>query len=288
MNIFTKILELLFPAKPVGPQNVAGPDPDEHPLLTMKDVLEAPKHPAFAGGLWNSARYMPAAAGRVGLAIVPRGIVVHTTDMHSSQWAGLVKAWTERPGDGACAHFLIGRDAGQGVIQFVPITRNGNHAGGVPHHGWYKLPASSGGGLMHPNTMTVGIELHAAGRLQATGKPGEWRHPDSGLLVPATEVEVDSRGFGWHKVTEYQLGVLKLLLGDLEAYGLAPMTPGTSVQPDASYESQGVLSFAPPPNATIVGHVSLDPINRLDPGPFVMKWLNDYCKVPRGASTNTR
>jgi N-acetyl-anhydromuramyl-L-alanine amidase AmpD len=271
-DIFRKLASFLFPPGPVDrPRLVAGPDPEEHPLITPAQAAELQDHPMWSGALWRNAKYLPAHPGRVGLVIVPRCTIVHTTDMHPSSWGALVKAWTERAADGACAHFLIGRDASQGVVQFVPITRNANHAGGKVH-GWYKTGAGS---LLHPNTVAVGIELHAAGRLQATGKPGEWRHPDSGLLIPSSDVEIDARGFGWHKITDYQLGALKLLLDDL-AKVLAPLPDGTTVSPDASYASQGVLSYATSQSAKLVGHVSLDPINRMDPGPFMMQWLWAY------------
>jgi N-acetyl-anhydromuramyl-L-alanine amidase AmpD len=257
-------------------RTTAGPPADEHPLVPPPQVAQAGEssHGAFTEGLWDKAKYVPANPRRVGAPIVPRAVVVHTTDMHPGQWNGLQRNWTMGAGDGACAHFAIGRDAGQGVVQFVPINRNANHAGGNPH-GWFKLPDGS---LVHPNTVTVGIELHAAGLLRATGKPGEWQHPDTGLLIPTTDVVVDSRGRGWHTVTAYQLEMLKRLLDDLRGTLLDVLPPETRVVPDATYASQGVADYAAPVSSSLVGHVSLDPVNRMDPGPQVMAWLRQYAQ----------
>lgn len=283
MILFSWIQALL--AKLQGPDVAAraaqGPAPDEHPPVSAFQVSRVNNGktdgaPApWIRGAWTKATQTPAHTGRVGGTILPRAIVVHTTDMHPSQFGALRKAWQERPGDGACAHFVIGRDATQGVLQFVSITRNGNHAGGNPH-GWWRSPpvnprTDGNGTLYHPNTVAVGIELHAAGQLKPTGKPGEYRHPDSGLLVPASEVELDAKGRPWHKVTPYQYAILRDLINDLMPL-LGAWERGTAVKPDDTYESQGV-PWAATPSIDVVGHVTLDPVNRNDPGPFVMEWL---------------
>lgn len=48
------------------------------------------------------------------------------------------------------------------MVQFAPITRNANHAGGKTH-GWWYTRAGGRGRLIHPNTVAVGIELDNAG-----------------------------------------------------------------------------------------------------------------------------
>ena len=243
----------------------AGPAEDEHPLVSVKEHDEAlAKVPAFAGGLWSAATYKPAHPGRVGGSIAYKTLVVHTTDMMPEAFQALVTAWTNKAGNGACAHFLIGRDATQGTIQFVPITKNGNHAGGNPC-GHYKLPT---GALVHPNTVAIGVELHGAGYLRFRG--GAWLHTDSGRNVAASDVYIDGRGRGFMAITPYQLRVLETLISDL---GLPGLPEGSTISPDASYDSQGVADFASCKSPTVAGHVSLDPINRTDPGPQVMSWM---------------
>lgn len=270
MSWFDWFLNLFRPS--ISELTSTGPSTDEHPLITTAQLVRAGEMGAFSAGLWRDAKLRPAHPGRVGGLIAPAAVVVHTTDMHQSQWAGLIKRWTSDPGRGECAHFLIGRTQEQGVIQFVPVTKNANHAGGQPH-GWY---TTEEGKQMHPNTIAVGIELMSAGRLEKTGKPGEYRHPDTGYLIPSSDVYVHTDGTAWQVVTDYQLQTLSSLLRDLDRGPLVPLPQGTHVVPDAAYSSQGVGPWAIPLGAQVCGHVSLDPINRQDPGPQVMGFLRTW------------
>lgn len=230
-----------------------------------------PPHPAWADGLWAEATYQPAHPGRVGCAVRPFGVVVHTTDMLPDEWAALVAAWRTRPGDGACAHFLIGRDAAHGVIQLVPITRNGNHAGG-PGHGVFRAPGPRGSTDLHPNLVAVGIELHCAGGVQRVG--GAWRLVEDGKAhgapLPDAEVTPDPRrpGRGWHQVTDYQRERCSALLADLD-HVLAPVPAGCA---------KVAFGETPPDYAVILSsriatHAELDPVHRADPWPEVSGWL---------------
>ncbi len=265
-------LKRLFVGDKVGDWDTSGPSDDEHPLVFLQHLLHLFSNNEFVAGLWQNARYLKAHPGRVGPAIVPKTAVIHTTDMMPDSFDALVKAWTTKASTGACAHFLIGRDKNQGVVQFVPITRNGNHAGGSKGHGWYK--SSKTGKVIHPNTVSVGIELHSAGHLVKQSN-GTWKHRDSGRLVPKDDVYVDSRGKGWMRVTPYQLGMLSLLLQSLQLPGLSEEWCLVS---NGTYAENGVNYFAPTTQTKVVGHVTMDPLNKQDPGPQVMQWLNEQYK----------
>lgn len=246
---FLFYLRELFTKAGVGTWDTAGPE-------------ESP--PSFVGAWWCEAKKKPAHPGRVGGAIRPKTMVVHTTDMMPNTFDSLVKAWTTTESSGACAHFLIGRDKTQGVVQFVPIYRNANHAGGKVHGNYINTA-----GLIHPNLVAIGVELHGAGLL--TYKDGKWIHKDSGTTVAPSDVYVDSHHRGWQIITPYQFEMLEKLLRDICLEGL----PATEVKPDASYESQGVAYYAACASSKVVGHVTLDPINKTDPGPQVMAWIRD-------------
>lgn len=226
--------------------------------------------PPFADGWYREARRVPAHAGRIGGPIEPWSIVVHTTDMLPAEFEALGTAWTTRPGDGACAHFLIGRDADHGVVQFVPIDRNGNHAGG-PGHGLYVDSAT--GQSWHPNTVAVGIEVHCAGGVRQIG--GAWRLVEGGIAhgppLPDADVipDPDRPGRGWHVITPYQYAQLDALLRDLDAQ----LRPVPSPMIFARSTGEAVPSWGIPSSSRIVGHVSLDPAHRSDPWPPGMAWL---------------
>ena len=219
----------------------------------------------FRAGLWEQARQTPAHPGRVGGGITPRGLVVHTTDTYPGAFKTIVKSWTSASGKGNAAHFMIGRTPEEGVVQFVSIFKNGNHAGG-PNHGYVRL---SDGSLLHPNLCYVGVELDCAGALR--GKGGKFYHPDTSKVIPTEDVAIDEKGRPWHKVTDYQITALKALWHDL--YPITkPFPPGSSFILDASYQSQGV-EWAKPRYVNLVGHASLNPIQKTDPGPQVMTWM---------------
>ncbi len=263
MSLWSEVYDFFVKALSKPLPTTAGPAHDEHPIVPLTPVVPGP----VFGGIWNKAQYKPAHPGRVGPAITAKTLVVHTTDMLPESFQALVKAWTTSATNGACAHFLIGRDENQGVIQFVPTTKNGNHAGG-PVHGNYRLPT---GALLHPNVVAVGVELHGAGLLRRVA--GKWIHPDSGREIQSQDVYLDTHGRGWHTITPYQLRMLAALIVDL---GLPGLPVGTTVAPDATYASQGVADYAATNlGPTIVGHCTLDPINKTDPGSQVMTWLKD-------------
>jgi hypothetical protein len=246
------------PVTPPEPQPIL-PPPEQTPPLWSLD------------GWYRFAKKLPAHAGRVGGPISPWSTVFHTTDMLPDEFSALISAWTSRASDGACAHFLIGRDESQGLIQFVPVTRNGNHAGGKPPpngHGWYVV----GGKNVHPNLVAVGIEVHCAGGVHLVN--GEWRLVEDGkvhgMVIPKADVIPDPErlGRGWHTLTEYQLGVMDRLLSDLEEV-LHPMPAGATT----SSTGEAVPSWGKVETPRVVGHVTLDPTNRSDPWPRGMAWL---------------
>lgn len=234
----------------------AGPPLEEHPAVPP--VADAP---SFTSGVWWHARRIACHPGRMGGAIHPFAIVVHTTDMLPGEWDALLTAWTTKAGEGACAHFLIGRDEAEGVVQFVPINRNGNHAGG-PGSGRFVVA----GAEVHPNLVTVGIEVHCAGGVRLVN--GAWRLVEGGVAhgaaIPASDVTPDPQrpGRGWHHVTDFQREQLFALLADLDAV-LAPIPAGTTTR--AFGEVPAPYSVMPP--GRIVTHAQLDPVHRADPWP---------------------
>src|SRR5262249_10283362 len=144
-------------------------------------------------------------------------------------WDGLVHRWTTEVGDGAGAHFLIGRDATAGVIQLAPITNDGHHAGG-PGPGIFFAGAQQ----WSPNAVSVGIEIQCTGGVQQ--RNGDWRLVDidgvaKGNAIPDDDVIPDPQrpGRGWHKVTDYQYEQLGALLDGLEAV-LDPLPDGCVAQ----------------------------------------------------------
>lgn len=275
---------------PVGDWDTKGPPEDEHPITKARDILQAnigaagastpdiaPPHPQWLMGVWARALFKPAHPGRIGPTIKPQCVVVHTTDMHPDTHDALVKNWLETPGQGNAAHFLIGRTEAQGTVQFCSITRNGNHAGG-PTHGWYR---TAKGSLIHPNTIAVGIELDCAGRLYKDGL-GRWRCGEyvngklafNGSPIASTDVYVDKQGHGWHLLTEYQKTTLGALLRDLRA--CMPQWPNYEIAPNGTYLGNGVpWAQVGAPYTEVVGHVTLDPNNKTDPGPQTMAWITE-------------
>jgi N-acetyl-anhydromuramyl-L-alanine amidase AmpD len=160
-----------------------------------------------------------------------------------------------------------GADPGGGLVQMVPINRNGNHAGGIPRGGYY---VDAQGTRFHPNMYAVGIEIHAAGHLSKVG--GKYIYEGS-RIVPDEEVYTDATGRPWHLVTEYQFDVLGALLDALEAHMPRFLTV-VGINPYGDHAKNGVpwashKLFGP----RLAGHATLDPINKTDPGPQVMEWL---------------
>ena len=225
----------------------------------------APSAP-FTDGWWSRAQRRPAFRGRMGGVIAPFAVVVHTTDMVPEDWDSLVQSWTSQLGPGDCAHFLIGRDADAGVLQLGPITNNGNHAGG-PGHGSFV----AGGQTWHPNSVSVGIEVHCAGGVQQID--GAWRFVEDGAVhgaaLPDEDVIPDPQrpGRGWHRVTDYQYEQLGALLDDLETV-LNPLPDGCVAQSEEQPPAYGIF-----PTGRRVGHVSLDAQHRADPWPPTCDWM---------------
>lgn len=259
--------EALERATGLGNWGTSGPDVDAHPDVD-------PWHASamhWSSGWWSFANRAPVHPGRVGPMIRPCCTVVHTTDMLPEEWPALLKRWYESPGDGACAHFGIGRSSAEGCVQWVPIMRNGNHAGGGGHGVF--MTAAAATTPIHPNTIAVGIEVHCAGGVHLVD--GEWRlvenHKAHGSPLPAADVIPDPirPGLGWHVVTDYQRKMLTQLLQDLELV-LAPMPAGLV----ARSTGEAVPSWGVPKSARVVGHVSLDPTHRSDPWPPQMQFLN--------------
>jgi hypothetical protein len=234
-----------------------------------------------SSGWWSLAQHMPAFPGRIGGAIDPFAVVVHTTDMVPEDFGALLQGWTTALGKGDCAHFVIGRDADDGVVQLVPITNNANHAGSdsLSHpHGWFLVPGQQ---PKHPNSVSVGIELHCAGGWWGAGGVkqinGAWRFMENGAphgaAIPDSDVIPDPQhpGLGWHTVTDYQYQQLDLLLRGLEA-ALAPLPQGCVAQ-SVSQQPEAWAIF---PTGRRVGHVSLDAYNRSDPWPPTCDWLRTW------------
>lgn len=230
-------------------------------------------------GLYDSAAIRPAATGRRGGLITPRAVVVHTTDMLPNGFDGLVRAWSAKDSTGACAHFILGRDPTQGLVQMVPIVRNGYHADGTGHGNWV-LP---NGSKLDPNQTAVGIEVHNAGRLDwLTADKAVYSENHKALAefrVGLGEVFVDDLGRPWHAATRYQFDMLAQLLSDIKPHLTALMgavpVPGTALVKD---RSKWDMSYAVPVARSLVGHASLHPAAKMDPGPQLMAFINDFAK----------
>jgi len=247
-QVATRLAEL-------GNFGTAGPAADEHPAVV---VLPAP-HPAFVNGWWSRARRVDAHAGRMGPSIRAVATGLHSTDMLPDDWEALIDSWSKRPGDGACANFLLGRDERQGVVQLVPTTRNSNHMGGTGH-GVFVI----GGREVHPNLVTNSIEIHCAGGVRLVN--GQWRLVENGAAhgapLPAEDVIPDPArpGRGLHKITDYQRAMVKQLLADLHA-AQAPLPAGTSTR--AFGETPP--SWSKHAGCRVVVHAEMDPVHRADP-----------------------
>lgn len=280
MELLRRLLKALTPSFRSGTSaewpDTVGPDDDEYPVVTAGEVVElierqkeVARNGNFTNGKWSEATYKQMHSGRIGRGIVPQTLVVHTTDMRPGTFGSLVKSWTSGAGRGNGAHFLIGKTKEDGVVQFAPITRNANHAGG-PNPGGIR-PGNSNT-VVNPNVCSVGVELDNAGRLIKDSKG--WYHRDTGYRFAAEDVYVDSKGRGWEKVTQYQIDMLKYLWEDLRPL-LKPWPAGTVVVPNATHTSQGT-SYAAAISPALIGHASTNPINKTDPGPQVMALINGW------------
>lgn len=227
----------------------------------------------WSNGWFSDALRVDAHPGRIGGAIVPRGVVVHTTDMVDG-FDGLLRGWVRDKGAGNAAHFLLGRSPDQGLVQFAPITLNANHAGGRNGHGWYRDPQ---GRRYHPNLYTVGIEVDNAGRLVNKGSNARPRlvHPDSGRVVPLDQSYYhEPTKTWWQAWTDYQRVTLDLLTSAL-LVTIKDFPAGTTVQANGDYAGNGVR-WAALDRVNVVGHVTLDPNRKTDPGPAITDWIREH------------
>ena len=290
MEWLRNLLSWITRASETGNWDTAGPSDDEHPLAPGMDVLKANwggtnalgSH-GFLNGFYTGATRVDAHPGRIGATIVPRTVVVHTTDCLPGTAPVIVKSWSTTRGAGNGAHFVIDRRGG--ITQLVSVTRNGQHAGG-PTHGWYILdqPGKGVAPLVHPNAWAVGIELDCAGKLRAPKvRGGNPVHHDSGKEIPREDCRIHSDGTWWHVITLAQEVALRALLRDLVDQVLKPEPAGASISPSGSYLGtahsrtyQGNGSPWALHGGPVHGHVTLDPINKTDPGPFVMAKLTEW------------
>lgn len=264
MNIFKEWIDKLKKAPlekdHAGP--VYTPIPDITPLPIQVDEL-------FVDGWYDGAVKCPANEGRIGPKITPRTIVVHTTDTMPGGFRAIIKSWMTTRGAGNAAHFMVGRTEADGIVQFVPINRNGNHAGGITH-GWWQV---MGSGKVHPNTISIGIEIDAGGKLRKL-PTGVVIHPDTKRVVKDPDIYWDTEGKPWHRVTDYQLAILQELIRDLRST-LSFFNFGNYIIPSGDYKDNGAL-LAKSTKNWLVGHWTLDPYNKSDPGPQVMEIINEF------------
>lgn len=257
----------------------AGRLPELEDVAGGDDEIEA-ESPDWDGGWYLGARRAPAHPGRVGRAIKPWLVVVHTTDMLPGTFNALLRKRAGERGKGNGEHFALGIDPGQGLVQEVPVDRNGNHAGGPDgKHG----VIVAAGRRLHPNTLSIGIEVHNAGALRLVA--GEWRTGSrdddgvwrpSGAPVPGNQVESDPArdGRGWHLPSLWQLEQLEQLL---LAFGDCPVMvpPPASWMIDPNGTPQGYAPHVVIRGVPVVGHVTLDPNRKGDPHPPLSRWLRE-------------
>lgn len=250
--------------------DTTGPKPheEEHALPD----LTTDKH--LAGGecdWYPDARIVKANPGRTGYSIRPQAIVVHTTDTIPGGFNAIVKSWSTTVGAGNAAHYLIGRNSKDGIVQFVSHRYNSNHAGGNTHGNWY-----INGKLVHPNSISIGIEIDAGGKLYKN-IIGNWVHADTRKVVNPDDVYIDKWGNGWHRVTQYQIDQLNLLLNWLIKHVIKGLPTDAKVVPNGTYKDNHVSPWAESNKYNwLVGHATLDPVNKTDPGPQVMEILSKW------------
>lgn len=268
----------------LAPDGIVGP-------LTIEALAEALKvvvtpsaaatnaaHERFDADGWDrEARHWPVHERRIGKEIDPIGAVVHTTDMMPNTMRGLLKRWKEQRGEGNAATYLLGREPWDGkpeeiptcgLVQLAPITRNANHAGGFQGaHGWLVKGKQR---VAHPNSVYVGIEVHAAGKL----RKGKYKWISAhGKVIEPDDVFIAPDGTGWHRVTEYQLDTLGKLLDALDKR-CRPVPAGWTIEPHGNHKRCG-SPWAPLGIVRFTTHVELDPIRKTDPGPQVTAWMRE-------------
>lgn len=260
--ILDSIKRVLTPAAK-RPENggwkTAGPD-DE---FVARNAFSPTKSPNFKDGFWKAALRTDAHPDRLGKTIEPSALVVHATDTAPGLFGNIIRYWQREKGEGNAATWMIGRNQDDGVVQFASIYRNANHAGG-PACGGFRDPGSFA--IVHPNLVTVGVELDCAGRLRY--EKGRYLTWDRKVEIPRSAVYVHTDGTAWHEVTGYQMTVLKALWADLYPVlkpWKAVAVPGGTVKQEKWAKNRW---------NSLVGHATLNPTNKTDPGPQVMAWVN--------------
>jgi len=262
--MFEIVADFFRRARLAPEHDTSGPPPEPSPSAWTAD------------GWHRDARRADAHPGRLGPPITPWGVVVHETQMHPDTFEALIRRTQRVAGAGNCYHFVIGREPGQ-LVQVAPISRNANHAGGTPH-GW--IQGENEGGTLrkyHPNSVTVGIELHCAGLLSLVR--GQWRVMDGGAPrgAPIPDVDVDFRGSSTgiraeHRPTGWQLDQLDSLLRDLIWGGLAERPAGAlSIVP--SGEPRAHLPRLARRALPIWAHRELSPDRKTDPSSVTLEYL---------------
>jgi hypothetical protein len=267
-NMFKEWFRALFNS----PLEVDTTGPKPHEVEHVLPDLTTDKH--LAGGerdWYPDARVVEVNPARVGGLCTPKAIVVHTTDTMPGGFNAIVKSWSTTVGARNAAHYLIGRNAKDGIVQFVSHRRNSNHAGGNTHGNWY-----INGKLFHPNSISIGIEIDAGGKLYKN-IIGNWIHADTRKIVDPVDVYVDKWGNGWHRVTQYQLDELIKLINWLSINVIIGLLTKDTILPNGSYTGNRVSPWAESNKYNfLVGHVTLDPTNKTDPGPQVMEILSKW------------
>lgn len=227
-----------------------------------------------ASGWCSRARRAEMHKDRIGGVIRPMVTYVHSTDCRPGTFETLIRRWAAEKGNGAGANFLLGKTPATGLAQLASIFRNSNHAGGmkeirpdvwIPFHGDFVI----NGKIVHPNLIANGVEVDNAGRLDK--KNGRWIHTASGYVFDDADVYVDARGKGYERYTPYQFEVLGWLLPAL-AKAQAPLPAGTAIKPNGDYPSNGA-QWAKVDRYRVVGHATINPLNKTDPGPQMMDWV---------------
>lgn len=259
-------------------------------LPVQDTIIVRPRAPALphaftADGWYRAAgvRVCELHPGRMGGEIEPKGAVVHTSDTMPGGMPNVLKRWHTIRDKGQGAHFWLGRRAptaaelldeewpSAGLVQMCPINRNGNHAGGPNGaHGRVITPDAPKG--LHPNSHYVGIEVDAGGYLEKIG--GIYRHKVTQRVVAPEDVYIDERGKPWHAITPYQFEVLGQLLDDLDREMPGRFPAGSYIKPNGTHK-MNYTTWAELPGVRFVGHVTLDPIRKRDPGPQLVNWMRE-------------
>lgn len=261
-NLAKKLIrQIIMPEKQ---SNTSGPTNSN---ISMPDRIIA--------GHWSPAVYKLANPARIGQFINVASVVVHTTDTYPGGFKAIVNSWTKTVGAHNCAHFLIGRSEDDGTVQFVTMNNNANHAGGIKH-GWYRR--AKDGMLLHPNEWSVGIEIDNAGRVYASNTSSDFVHKDTGKHINKEDVYTDKvHGHHWHKITDYQKTTLRNLMDDIlsRAEKTRFKKDQVVIVSNGSYKDN-LAEWAAPWRPDVVGHATLDPYNKSDPGPEIMGLLKEW------------